>query len=88
MRKIILSAVINKAAQMAIASGNQVSEISEGWEKVIQVVHMSRPLTDGLRATLQAEAELRYWIEEPTPHNKAEEGFTCDRDRVAITFPC
>lgn len=24
---------------------------------------------------------------DPTPHNKAEEGFTCDQDEVAITFP-
>lgn len=87
MSTTILSPVVDKAAQTAMTYGNQIAEISEGWTKVLQVVHMSLPLSDDARASISADPELRHWVTEPTPHNKGEEGFTCDRDKVAISFP-
>lgn len=82
----IYSDTIIKAVQCAITDGNEVAEISEGWAKVKQVIHMRRPLTKTVREQI-AHSGLRYWSTEPTPHNKAEEGFTDDAERVAMTFP-
>ncbi|MDZ7923279.1 MAG: hypothetical protein U5M23_04315 [Marinagarivorans sp.] len=83
----ILSSIIEKSAQLAIANGNSISEISEGWTKVRQVVSMSKPLTSDLKTLIASEKGLRHWVSPATPHNRAEEGFTCDQDKVSISFP-
>ena len=69
-----------------LAGGNEVVETSEGWTKVRQVVHMRKPLTKAAREQISL-LPLRYWTTEPTPHNKAEEGFSDDVEKVAVTFP-
>lgn len=84
---LIQSVAIEKAVHIATSGGNEVAEISEGWAKVRQVVHMRRPLTKSLRDALAVDTRLRHWSAEATPHNKAEEGFTDDNTRVAIVFP-
>jgi hypothetical protein len=83
----IKSTVIEQAVQLAVAIGNEVVEVSEGWTKVEQVVHMKRPLVASVREALMGESRLRHWTIDPTPHNAAEEGFTDDATKVAITFP-
>jgi hypothetical protein len=81
------SSAIDEAVEKAIAEGNAVSEISTGWTKTRKVVHMKEPLSDRLRALLSGDARLRAWSINPTPHNKAEEGFTDDKEKRAIVFP-
>jgi hypothetical protein len=83
----IKSKTIESAAKVAVAAGNCIAEVSTGWSKVDQVVHMRDPLPDAVRATISASGMLRHWLVEPTPHNPGEEGFTDDQENVAITFP-
>lgn len=84
---IIKSSSIEAATQAAISHGNSIVEVSEGWSKVKQVVHMRAPLTAEVRAAISSIAMLRYWAAEPTPHNAGEEGFTDDQEKVSIAFP-
>lgn len=83
---MICSSAIVEAVQCALAEGNEVAEISEGWANVKQVVHMRSPLTRAARERILS-LKLRHWLVEPTPHNKAEEGFTDESEKVAVTFP-
>jgi hypothetical protein len=87
MNTTILSPAIEKAAQVAIGHGNAIIEISEGWTKVKQVVHMRDPISSQVRDLISADTRLRYWSSDATPHNRAEEGFTNDDDKVALSFP-
>lgn len=87
MTTLILSTAVEQAAAAAIADGNSVAEVSEGWTKLRQVVHMRDRLSQRVRELLFADPRLRYWSTEKTPHNKAEEGFTSDADKVSISFP-
>lgn len=84
---MIQSSAIESAVQLASSAGNEVIEISDGWTKVKQVVHMRRPLTEAIRSTLARDPRLRYWFTESTPHNAADEGFSDDIAKVAISFP-
>lgn len=84
---MIQSTRIENLVQFAIADGNEVVEVSEGWTKVKQVVHMRRPLSPAIQ-DLATSQGLRHWSVDPTPHNKAEEGFTDDLDKVSVSFPC
>lgn len=83
---MIYSDAIAKAVQCALADGNEIAEISEGWTKVRQVVHMRKPLTKAVREQI-SHSLLSHWTTGPTPHNKAEEGFSDDVEKVAVTFP-
>lgn len=78
---------IERAIDLALAEGNQIAETSTGWEKVNDVVHFLLPMTPRLRHAVCAETTLRFWSSQATPHSKAEEGFTDDASRVALTFP-
>jgi hypothetical protein len=81
------SAAIQEAVRLTTADGNEVVETSEGWTEIKQVVHMRESLTVSTRRALEGDRRLRYWRAEPTPHNKAEEGFTDDFNKVSIAFP-
>lgn len=82
------SSTIDLAINIAIANGNSVLEISEGWSKIKQVVHMRNSLDSSTRQSILSQApSLRYWKADPTPHNRGDEGFTSDQDQVAISFP-
>ena len=85
--KNINSIAIEDAVRLAIANGNQVGEVSEGWSNVKQVVYMVMPLAEALRSVLIKNLRLRHWSSEPTPHNRAEEGFTDDMEKISIAFP-
>lgn len=79
---------ISHAVAIAIAAGNSVKEISDGWSKVEQVVHMSGSLPTNIRKDIEKkEPSLRYWSTARTPHNPADEGFICDKFKVAVSFP-
>jgi hypothetical protein len=79
---------INHAVAIATAAGYMVKEVSSGWSKVDQVVYMSGNLTADVRQAIEKEEpSLRYWSTNRTPHNPAEEGFTCDDYKVAMSFP-
>jgi hypothetical protein len=81
------STAIDKAILLARAEGNAVVEISTGWVKVREVVHMQDPLSCSLRAKILGIAGLREWAAQPTPHNRAEAGFIDDVEKVSISFP-
>ncbi len=79
---------IDAAISLAIDKDNSVKELSFGWSKVQQVVHMTSELTANLRGIIQNQLpSLRYWSSEATPHNPVDEGFMCDETSVAISFP-
>lgn len=82
-----LSRLIDEAVALAQAEGNGVKEVSTGWTKVREVVHMTKPMSPALLGKLSAVPQLRGWSVEPTPQNKAERGFTDDAEKVSISFP-
>ena len=82
-----ISEAIDEAVSKAASDGNGVEQVSTGWEKANEVVHMSKPLTAALRQKLDTDDRLRYWFTRPTPHNSAEEGYTDDSTKVVILFP-
>lgn len=84
---MIQSTRIEALVQLALAEGNEVVEISEGWAKVKQVVHMRKPLSQTVQH-FATNHGLRHWHVEPTPHIKSEEGFTDDLEKVSVSFPC
>ena len=81
------SVAIDEAVSLSESEGNAMREISTGWTKVREVVHMSGPLADSVKSRLAADSRLRYWATQRTPHNQAEEGFTDDVEKVSISFP-
>jgi len=81
------STAVDDAVRAALEDGNTVREISTGWTKVKEVVHMQKPLSDALRAILTKDRRLRAWSSPATPHNEADEGYTDDGQQVAISFP-
>lgn len=79
---------VQRVLDLAVEDGNSVVQVSEGWEKVRQVVHMQSRLSEKVRREVEAvQPQLRAWSTKRTPHNAAEEGFTCDECKVAISFP-
>jgi hypothetical protein len=81
------STAIDKAILLAQADGNAVVEISTGWTKMREVVCMRDPLSSSLRMELLGIPALREWAVQPSPHNRAEVGFTDDMENVSISFP-
>lgn len=81
------SLLIDDAIAIAESYGNKVKDASTGWSRIREVVTMSLPMCDQLRADLSEKNGLRFWSSEPTPHNRAEEGFTDDNEKVSISFP-
>ncbi|WPC76870.1 hypothetical protein [Vibrio porteresiae] len=68
--------------------GNEVTEVSEGWSRINQVVYVKNKLSESEREQIELEQlNLRYWETKRTPHNAAEEGYICDICHVGITFP-
>lgn len=85
---MIQSPNIEEIVQLALADGNEIVEISTGWTKVTQVIHMRQPLSYSVKNAALVNQGARYWTADPTPHDKAAEGFTDDVNRVSIAFPC
>lgn len=84
----IQSVSIANAVQIATEDGNAVKEISDGWTKVSQVVHMSDMMSPVVRQRIELEVPtLRYWESIATPQNPATEGFISDQDKVGLSFP-
>lgn len=84
----IQSVSIASAVQIAIEEGNAVKEISDGWTKVSQVVHMTEKMSPVARQRIELEVPtLRYWESVATPQNPATEGFISDQDKVGLSFP-
>lgn len=85
---LIASATVLRAAEIAIEEGNVLREISEGWSKANQVVHMARELSALARQRIESEVpSLRYWRSPGTPHNPATCGFISDDDGTGLAFP-
>lgn len=78
---------IDEAVGLALAAGNAVVEITTGWTKVRQVVHMRDPITEPLRIEIRKISGLRESTTTATPHNRAEDRFIDDAAGVVITFP-
>jgi len=84
---VTYSSAIDRAVVLAESDGNSVAEVSTGWTKVREVVHMTAPLSDGLWSKISEIPGLRPWSAQRTPHNRAEIGFTDDTQKVSIAFP-
>lgn len=82
-----LSPLIDVVIAAAEAEGNHLEQISTGWTKVREVAHMAFPMSDELRAQTMTKNSLHFWSSDATPHNRAEEGFTDDIEKVSISFP-
>jgi hypothetical protein len=50
------SIAVDEAMQAALRDGNAVREISTGWTKVKEVVHMQKQQSDALRAILTKDS--------------------------------
>ena len=84
----IKSEIIFRAAKIAMEEGNFLAEISEGWSKIRQVVHMGRELSPLAKRRIEAELpSLRYWNAPRTPQNPGTSGFISDIDEVGLSFP-
>jgi len=82
------SLAIQRVIRRVEGEGLTVSGVSAGWSQVREVTHMTADVSECLWAALQSEEpELRSWISEPTPHNRAERGLTDDSTNEAISFP-
>ena len=81
------SPAIDDAIAVAEAEGNMLVEVSTGWSKVREVAHMRDPIGPASRSKLGQDKRLRAWASERTPHNRADEGFTDDVEKVSISFP-
>lgn len=85
---LITSAPVLRAVEIAIEEGNILAEISEGWSRTCQVVHMERELSALARQRIESEVpSLRYWRSPGTPHNLATCGFISDDDGTGLSFP-
>ncbi len=83
----VASEPIRRVVVMALATGNTISEVSDGWSKVKQVVIMGKPLETAVRQAASEDPSLRYWRTAPNPHSAAEEGFTDDEAHISLAFP-
>ncbi len=84
----IKSSAIRRAAEIAIAAGNAITEMETGWVKMREVVVMKLPLTQETRDKIRTELSLlRYVTVDRTPFLRAEERFLSDDDKAAISFP-
>ncbi|MBO9557234.1 MAG: hypothetical protein J7515_01440 [Caulobacter sp.] len=85
---LALSAVTSDALRavvaVAVAEGNDVATVAQ-WEKSL-VVHMKRPLSEGLAARVRTEHPgLTYYRHAGDPHNPADRGFT--DGQFSVSFP-
>ncbi|KAA8998184.1 hypothetical protein FJU30_17375 [Affinibrenneria salicis] len=84
----IKSPHIKHAVKLSLSAGNSIREISDGWSDVNQVIYLSRKMSTELRKQIeQAEPLLKYWSVSKTPYDPAEEGFICNKYKVAMSFP-
>lgn len=81
------SARIDALPALAEAEGDRIAEISTGWEKARQVVHMTGPMSEALRIAGDGDPQLRFWTDDGSPHYRANNGFIDDAELVAIEFP-
>ena len=56
----LASPKIEAIVREAIAGGNAIADISEGWTRMRQVVYMRDPLAAGLRSQLWADLSLHH----------------------------
>lgn len=84
----ITSEAIFEAVQIAEREGLVRIEVSKGWTKARQVVHMGGRLSASIREQIERELpELRYWKAGRTPQNSGTEGYICEKDGVGLAFP-
>lgn len=85
---LIASAAIRRAATIALEEGNALAELSNGWSRASQVLHMAKELSVRARQRIESELpSLRFWSSPATPHNPATRGFICDVAKVGLSFP-
>lgn len=80
----IKSDAIRAIAELAIASGNEVTALAQ-WSKAL-VAHMRDGLTPSLKAEIATRwPALEYFVQAGTPHNEPDEGYI--ESGYAISFP-
>lgn len=80
----IKSDAIRAVAEMAIASGNEVTALAV-WSRAL-VAHMRDCLTPALKTKIEARwPVLEYYSDDGSPHNEPDEGYI--EDGFAVSFP-
>ncbi len=80
----IKSDAIRAIAEMAIASGNEITALAD-WSKAL-VAHMRDGLSPALKAKIAARwPTLEYYSDDGSPHNEPDEGYI--EDGFAVSFP-
>lgn len=80
----IRSGAIRAIAEMAIASGNEITALAE-WSKAL-VAHMRDGLTPALKAKIEARwPALEYYSDDGSPDNAPDEGYI--ENGFAVSFP-
>jgi hypothetical protein len=80
------SSLIDAVIAAAEAEGNHLEGVWE-FSEMREVAWMAHPMSNDLRSRIVQKKDLRYWSAEGTPHNRADEGFTDDVEKVSIAFP-
>jgi len=80
----IKSGAIRAIAELAIASGNEVTALAD-WTKAL-VAHMRDGLTPAFKAEIETRwPALEYYSDAGSPHNAPDEGYI--ENGFAISFP-
>lgn len=88
MNHLVHCQEINQAIKFAKVENNNISEISDDWSKVSQVVYMKENLTPLLKEKIISKIlEIKYWEDPGSPHYPPSEGFLCEKCKVVISFP-
>ena len=83
----LTSVALTRALSVALAGGNAVVEVSEGWSVAKRVVHMRRPMSAGYAQMFRQEAGLDYYAAPAAPHWPGDEGFADPVTGEALSFP-
>lgn len=78
---------LRRLLSVALAGGNSVQEVSEGWSLADRIVHMTGPLSEALAQAFRSEPGLAYYTEPRTIHWPGDRGFVDDAAREAVSFP-
>ena len=83
----VKSEIAKAVLERIVSSNNKISEVSVGWLNFEQVIFMENPLQESLKIELLENFELDYYESKATPHNKADNGFSSEIGKFAISFP-
>lgn len=83
----IKSEKIQLIISIELHKSNSILSINNGlWSKVKQAIFMSEPMSDNIKIFAE-KLSLRYYVNQGSPHDRADEGFVDDDHSVLLSFP-